>query len=462
MHRALLVLVILGCGSSPPPAKPAPPPPAPAPAPAPAPPAITFPGAPDTPAGKELAWALDVIAHHGGKVEQAELAKHFHASFLAQVPIEQVGKVFDALATQLGDIVLVDVKGDANLLVAHATGGGAKLVITLALDPASHQITGLLFKPDPDALAMPKSWDEAIAMTTALAPRAQLLVAALDKGACTPVHELAAKDELALGSTFKLYVLLALVDRIAAGKLAWDGELAVRDDWKSLPGGITQNDPAGTKLSIRTLAERMISISDNTATDHLLYTVGRDNVEAALRSAKHAKPQLDRPFLSTRELFVFRLSTAPAELAKYLAMPEAKRRAYLDKTVAGSKPDLAGVAAWTGARGIDKIEWFASAEDLCRVMDTLRARSKTETVAPLLDVLAKNPGVGIDKQAFPYAGFKGGSEPGVINLTFLLRRADEKWFVVVLGANAAEGGTVDEQRAAGIAQGVIALLGKER
>ena len=95
-------------------------------------------------------------------------------------------------------------------------------------------------------------------------------------------------------------------------------------------------------------------------------------------------------------------------------------------------------------------------------MDTLRARSKTEKLAPLLDVLAKNPGVGIDKTAFPYAGFKGGSEPGVINLTFLLRRADDKWFVVTLGANTAEGGTVDEQRAAGVAQGVIALLGKER
>ena len=461
MHRALLLLVILGCGSSPSPAKPLPPQPAPPP-PAPVVTAPSFPGAPDTPAGRELAWALDLIAHRGGAADQAELQKHFHASFLAQVPIEQVGQVFAGLAGQMHDIALVDVKGGANELVAHATAGGTKLVISLALDPASHQITGLVFRPDADALPMPKSWDEAVAMTKELGPRATLLVAALDKGACKSLHELAPKDELALGSTFKLYVLLALVDRIAAGKLSWDQELAVRDDWKSLPGGITQNDAAGTKLTVRTFAERMISISDNTATDHLLYTVGRDNVEAALKSAKHGKPQLDRPFLSTRELFVFRLATSPDDFAKYLAMPEAKKRSYLDKTVAGMKPELAGAAAWTGARSIDKLEWYASAEDLCRVMDTLRTRSKTEKLAPLLDVLAKNPGVGIDKAAFPYAGFKGGSEPGVINLTFLLRRADDKWFVVTLGANTAEGGTVDEQRAAGVAQGVIALLGKER
>lgn len=30
-----------------------------------------------------------------------------------------------------------------------------------------------------------------------------------------------------------------------------------------------------------------------------------------------------------------------------------------------------------------------------------------------------------------YVAFKGGSEPGVINLTFLAQRADGKWIVLV-------------------------------
>ena len=47
-----------------------------------------------------------------------------------------------------------------------------------------------------------------------------------------------ADDVVPLGSTFKLYVLAALADRIAGGELAWTDELAIRDelvpctDWK--------------------------------------------------------------------------------------------------------------------------------------------------------------------------------------------------------------------------------------
>lgn len=52
----------------------------------------------------------------------------------------------------------------------------------------------------------------------------------------------------------------------------------------------------------------------------------------------------------------------------------------------------------------------------------------------------------------------GGSEPGVINLTWLLGRSDGKWFVVVLTANAREG-VVDEAKSVALASGVVELLG---
>lgn len=299
-------------------------------------------------------------------------------------------------------------------------------------------------------------------MTAALAPRAQLLVAALDQGACRPLQELAATDELAIGSSFKLYVLLGLVDRILAGKAAWTDELAVRDDWKSLPSGITQNEPPGTRHSLRELAERMISKSDNTAADHLLYTVGRRGVEAALRATRHGRPALDTPFLSTRELFLLKLATPAAEIERYLRLPEARRRDYLDRTLAGKAPGIAAATAWKTARRIDKLEWFASAEDLCRVMATLWTRGQDPRAAPLLAVLAKNPGLPIDAKVWPYVGFKGGSEPGVINMTYLLRRDDGKWFVITLGFNAAEGGTLDDDKIFNLAAGIIELAGKAR
>ncbi|HEU4614518.1 MAG TPA: hypothetical protein VFS15_20625, partial [Kofleriaceae bacterium] len=92
---------------------------------------------------------------------------------------------------------------------------------------------------------------------------------------------------------------------------------------------------------------------------------------------------------------------------------------------------------------------------------TLHARSRKPKLAPLLDVLSINPGIPIDKAQWPYIGFKGGSEPGVINLTWLLRRADDKWFVVTLTANSDAGGTVPEDKLLGVATGALELLAKE-
>ena len=50
----------------------------------------------------------------------------------------------------------------------------------------------------------------------------------------------------------------------------------IRDELDSLPSGTTQDEPPGTGLPVRELALRMIAMSDNTATDHLIDLVGRD------------------------------------------------------------------------------------------------------------------------------------------------------------------------------------------
>jgi beta-lactamase class A len=457
--------LVIACGGGQPAPPPAPKPPVQAlpatPAPAPAPGKPTFAGAPATPAGDQLAWLLDMLVRRHGKLDPAELEAHFHKSFLSEVTTDQALKIFEELA-KLGNLAITSVEGQSDRLVAHVTTGKTKLRITLALDATTRQIAGLLMQADFDDGDRPRSFEEALRTVAGLAPRAQLLVAALDNGTCRPLQELAASDELAIGSTFKLYVLLGLADRILAGKASWTDQLAVRDDWKSLPSGTTQNEPPGTKHPLQLFAERMISISDNTAADHLLYTVGRKEVEAAVRATKHARPALDTPFLSTRELFVFKLGTPDAELDRYLKLPEARRRDYLDKTLASKPPPIDAAGAWKTARRIDKLEWFASSEDLCRAMAALWTRAQNPKAAPLLDVLAKNPGLPIDTSVWRYIGFKGGSEPGVINMTYLLRRDDDKWFAITLGFNAAEGGTLDDAKIFNTVLGVVDLAGKAR
>ena len=71
----------------------------------------------------------------------------------------------------------------------------------------------------------------------------------------------------------------------------------------------------------------MIAISDNTATDLLIDAVGRDAVEAALVTAGHAAPELNRPFLTPRELFVLKLDDALR--SDYLIAAETGRRELL-------------------------------------------------------------------------------------------------------------------------------------
>ena len=111
---------------------------------------------------------------------------------------------------------------------------------------------------------------------------------------------------LAIGSVFKLYILGELGRQIAAGELSWDDEIAIDDAYRSMPSGDLHYAPAGTTYSVRYLAEVMISQSDNTATDHLLFTLGRENVEAMVATMGHADSSLMIPMLSTRELFAIK------------------------------------------------------------------------------------------------------------------------------------------------------------
>lgn len=84
---------------------------------------------------------------------------------------------------------------------------------------------------------------------------------------------------------------------------------------------------------------------------------------------------------------------------------------------------------------MDKIEWFASAADMCRVMNWLRQQTEGDKTAR--QILAINPGSGlsIPRDKWQYVGFKGGSEPGVLNMTYLLQSTKGDWYALCVGWN---------------------------
>ena len=72
-------------------------------------------------------------------------------------------------------------------------------------------------------------------------------------------------------------------------------------------------------------------------------------------------------------------------------------------------------------------------------------------------ILALNPGIRFDPGTWSYIGYKGGSEPGVLSLTWYLERRDGKAFVLSIVVNDAKH-PIDEAATLAVAEGAAALL----
>ena len=262
-----------------------------------------------------------------------------------------------------------------------------------------------------------------------VAPKVRLFVGEVTDGTCEPIHTIDPDTPAPLGSAFKLYVLDALGRAVASHEVSWDQQLTISAPVKSLPSGVLQDEPDGTRISVRDVAAKMISVSDNTAADMLIHLLGRSRVEAALGAAGMTDPARDLPFLTTRELFTLKLDQWPTLADRYLAADPAGRRALLARTVDPSA--LPPPTPWTTPRDIDTVEWFASARDICRVYASLDALARRPGLAPINDVFALNDGgLGLDPAQWQTTWFKGGSEPGVLTLNYLATTRTGHTYVV--------------------------------
>jgi len=180
----------------------------------------------------------------------------------------------------------------------------------------------------------------------------------------------------------------------------------------------------------------MISISDNTAADHLLFLVGREKAEAFMATCT-AQPRLNQPMLSTREIFTLKLPGDPNLPLRWNVASERSRRRMLAEggAVAKAEPVAAAALAWTKPVQVQNIEWFATTPDLCNAVHKLRTLAQFPGMDPLMHAWTINPGVPFDKNIWPRIAFKGGSEPGVLCLTWLLERDDGRTFALAMTWN---------------------------
>jgi beta-lactamase class A len=102
------------------------------------------------------------------------------------------------------------------------------------------------------------------------------------------------KDMVHAASTMKVPVLIEVFKQAEDGKFGLDDRIVIQNEFRSIVDGSAfslnkedDSDPdiyglIGSSLSIRELAERMITVSSNLATDILIDLVGPGNVMASL------------------------------------------------------------------------------------------------------------------------------------------------------------------------------------
>jgi hypothetical protein len=100
-------------------------------------------------------------------------------------------------------------------------------------------------------------------------------------------------------------------------------------------------------------------------------------VEEALSTTGMSNPDLNRPFLTTRETFILVLEQWPALAKRYLAADEAGKRALLANTVDRlPSPDVAATRELGNRGDVRGLGWLASASDICRVYAALAELSR--------------------------------------------------------------------------------------
>jgi hypothetical protein len=369
-----------------------------------------------------------------------DYSAHFSAQFRQAVPAGALNSILAKLKKRYGVCsgwLYGQKRGDhaARILTQHKTA--RQLLFDLAVDPQSGVITGLMalgeHRPVPvfaSIQAAAKAWVRAVQgaqPSTDSSRLASVLISTNNRA------QLAIQPDarLAIGSAFKLWVLAALDEKIRAGEFSWDKKIQIQDALKSLPSGTMQTLAEGTPVSLRQLAENMIRISDNTATDHLIAFLGRRSIENYM--ARHGLSSFaNTPFLSTRELFVVRAVFTDAQAQQWQAADRSGRLQMLKALPQWGPVALAmQLSYWKTPKHIQQIEWFASPRDICKTMQHLNKVASSQAKK----ILSLNTPLLPAKHQLSYAGFKGGSEPGVLTLNYLLKTADGNTHCIQLGAN---------------------------
>lgn len=432
-----------------------------------------------TPAAKEIAWIIELLngARAAGPRGMRTVESHLSPELARQVPpreflgvIAQIRRdvLADGPAT-LERLSPGDVPQRATALV-RAPRSGQYLQIALSTDERG-KIAAVSFVPVaataveglPTWTALERELSTWVTGSPSTRRAGLSAVALADpaKGSAslTTIRASASGRALPIGLAIRGVILATIAEQINAGQRRWTDEIVVLDALKSLPPGQTQLEREGTRLTIATLAERMMELGDLTATDHLLHAAGRQNVEATMARLGWAEDR-NVPILSTmdRLRILFGPDTGVAE--RWISAGEAERRAMLEPggAVATQPPVRADGPIEAPRPGAGEIGWDASPEELSRLMAELVRLRQADTTGTLARLLPR-AGPDVEGPVWRETIRLSAGEPGLIVACWAGLRADGRW-VVVSTVFSEPGRVMEEARLRPIAAAAMALAGR--
>ena len=303
--------------------------------------------------------------------------------------------------------------GDSDGTVSITSTTGGAFDVNVVVD-GNGLILGMAITPTKDVHVPAASWQELEAAVKALPAPTNLTVTEVTEGKNAEVFSVGDTSPQPTGSTIKLYVLGAVATAVQNGTLSWDQKLTITDDLKSMPGGTMQDLPSGTG-------------------SHGPRYRRQDDLDQRQHRHRHAdrccRARAGRSRVSPRWAWQILRSTSRSSRPAHCSNSAGVTKAHnvsLGATELRTSVERYSrhyLAAWwtspasaftTPAWPFD-IDWFASPADLRAALVTLQEKAKTESGAPVRNILAEDPALS-DESAkwFTYGGFKGGSSIGVL------------------------------------------------
>lgn len=377
---------------------------------------------------KKAQWVCDQLVQGNPDFKYED---HFTKSFRKAIPYTKLTEISKSLHKDFGECKSIEVPNNALVKEFYTIQkNGKKLVFNLVVENKgeTNKISGLLFKGEKTNPISFKSADDILKELKKFDGTVSALIIENDK----KILDFQSGQKHALGSVFKLYVLATLANEVKNKNLSWDQTFPIKNSDKSLPSGVMQNFKKGKKVTIKEFANKMISISDNTATDHLISILGREKIEKFIEDNGFILQKSNfKPFLKTKELFAIRAFFNDKDYKIYEKSDRAKRLKMIKRLSKSNKRIMSKLKKWDTPRGITQIEWFASPQEVCRLKFWLKRQNDVN----IRTALSLNAPFAQEEKSYQYTGYKGGSEPGVLEMAYLLKKGNDQWSCLYLGQN---------------------------